>query len=130
MGLTIFFIHAIISKETFLRGKYVLRIFIKMKYCPNCGNELKENQEVCLNCGKVLITKSSATSQVDTGGFGWGLLGFCIPLVGLILYLIWKDEKPKTAKIAGKGALISAILYVVLMIVYIIILIGLMMVFT
>ena len=49
----------------------------------------------------------------DTGGFGWGLLGFCIPIVGLILFLVWKGEKPKTAKAAGMGALISVIIGVV-----------------
>lgn len=46
----------------------------------------------------------------DNGGFLWGLLGCCIPVVGLILFLVWKDEKPKTAKAAGLGALISVIL--------------------
>lgn len=43
----------------------------------------------------------------DKGGFLWGLLGCCIPLAGLILFLVWKDEKPKTAKSAGIGALVS-----------------------
>lgn len=45
----------------------------------------------------------------DNGGFLWGLLGCCIPVVGLILFLVWKDQKPKTAKAAGIGALISVI---------------------
>lgn len=49
----------------------------------------------------------------DKGGFLWGLLGFCIPLVGLILFLVWKDSKPKSAKAAGIGALVSVILGVV-----------------
>ncbi len=49
----------------------------------------------------------------DNGGFLWGLLGFCIPVVGLILFLIWKDQKPKTAKAAGIGALVSVIIAVV-----------------
>lgn len=49
----------------------------------------------------------------DNGGFLWGLLGFCIPIVGLILFLIWKDQKPKTAKAAGIGALVSVIIGVV-----------------
>ena len=48
-------------------------------------------------------------APVDNGGFGWGLLGCCIPLVGLILFLVWKNEKPKTAKAVGMGALISVI---------------------
>lgn len=45
--------------------------------------------------------------MVDDGGFLWGLLGCCIPIVGLILYLVWKNERPKTAKAAGIGALVS-----------------------
>lgn len=48
----------------------------------------------------------------DNGGFLWGLLGCCIPIVGLILFLVWKDQKPKTAKAAGIGALISVVLAV------------------
>lgn len=49
----------------------------------------------------------------DKGGFLWGLLGFCIPIVGLILFLVWKDSKPKSAKAAGIGALVSVIIAVV-----------------
>ena len=48
----------------------------------------------------------------DNGGFLWGLLGCCIPIVGLVLFLVWKDQKPKTAKAAGIGALVSVILAV------------------
>mgnify|MGYP001141456942 CR=1 FL=1 len=50
---------------------------------------------------------------VDNGGFLWGLLGCCIPIVGLILFLVWKDTKPKTAKAAGIGALVSVVLAVI-----------------
>lgn len=50
----------------------------------------------------------------DKGGFGWGLLGFCIPIVGLVLWLVWKNDKPITAKVAGKGALISVCIGIVL----------------
>ena len=49
----------------------------------------------------------------DNGGFLWGLLGCCIPIVGLVLFLVWKDTKPKTAKAAGIGALVSVILIVI-----------------
>ena len=50
----------------------------------------------------------------DRGGFLWGLLGCCIPVVGLVLFLVWRDEKPKTAKAAGIGALVSVILTVLI----------------
>ncbi|MBD5548067.1 MAG: hypothetical protein HDQ97_11815 [Lachnospiraceae bacterium] len=58
----------------------------------------------------------------DNGGFLWGLLGCCIPIVGLILFLVWKDQKPKTAKAAGIGALVSVILLVAYYIVMFVIL--------
>ena len=48
------------------------------------------------------------------GGFLWGLLGCCIPVVGLVLFLVWRDEKPKTAKVAGIGALVSVILTILI----------------
>lgn len=49
----------------------------------------------------------------DNGGIGWGLLGCCIPIVGLVLFLVWKDTKPKTAKAAGIGALVSVCISIV-----------------
>lgn len=49
----------------------------------------------------------------DSGSIGWGVLGFCIPIVGLILFLVWKDQKPRTAKVAGIGALIAVIISVI-----------------
>ena len=49
--------------------------------------------------------------QEDSGtSIGWGILGFFIPIVGLILYLVWKTDRPKDSKAAGIGALVSVIL--------------------
>jgi peptidyl-prolyl cis-trans isomerase B (cyclophilin B) len=48
----------------------------------------------------------------DQGGFGWGVLGFFIPIVGLVLFLVWRQAKPKTAKAVGVGALVGAVLEV------------------
>jgi hypothetical protein len=79
-----------------------------MKYCSNCGASVNENAVVCVSCGAALAN-SQLASQNDSGGFGYALLGFFIPVVGLILYLIWKDSKPKSASAAGKGALTSVI---------------------
>jgi len=50
----------------------------------------------------------------DTGSFGWAVLGFFFPIVGLILFLVWKTEKPVSAKQAGMGALVSVVAAVVL----------------
>ena len=58
---------------------------------------------------------------VDNGGFLWGLLGCCVPIAGLILFLVWKDTKPKTAKAAGIGALVSVVLAILYYIVVIVV---------
>lgn len=54
------------------------------------------------------------TNPQDTGSIGWGVLGFFFPLVGFILWLVWKQERPLTAKKAGVGALIGVIAVVAL----------------
>lgn len=56
---------------------------------------------------------TNVTNTNDNGGFLWGLLGCCIPLVGLILFLVWKDNKSKTAKAAGIGAIVGVVISVV-----------------
>lgn len=89
-----------------------------MAYCRKCGHEIDDQAVICPHCG---VSQTSAPQVVDDGGFGWGLLGCCIPIVGLILFLIWKDTKPKTAKALGIGALVPVIITVA----YYIIIIGL-----
>ena len=83
-----------------------------MAFCKNCGVQIDDHATVCPSCG-VSQTNTTAPAVVDNGGFGWGVLGCCIPIVGLILFLVWKDTKPKTAKAAGIGALVSVIVSVV-----------------
>ena len=56
---------------------------------------------------------SNQPRVTDKGGFLWGLLGCCIPIVGLVLFLVWKDQKPKTAKAAGIGALVCVGFWIV-----------------
>ena len=88
-----------------------------MAYCKNCGTQIDDQAVVCPQCG---VAQAKAPAVVDNGGFWWGALGCCVPIVGLILFLVWKDTKPKTAKAAGVGALVSvgiAIVYYILMLV-------------
>ena len=93
-----------------------------MAYCTRCGAELQPNQQFCTQCGKPahddVVVPSSSVS--DEGGFGWGLLGFCVPVAGLVLYLVWMNDKPNSAKAAGKGALISVIISFILAIIYVV----------
>ena len=74
-----------------------------MAYCKNCGQSIDDKAVICPHCG---VSQETRHDVVDDGVFLWGLLGCCIPIVGLILYLVWKNERPRTAKAAGIGALV------------------------
>lgn len=84
-----------------------------MKYCQNCGTELNDLQTRCPDCGEFYVNRreNAARSYAvnDEGGFLWGLLGFCVPVAGLVLYLVWKDERPNNARAAGIGALVNVV---------------------
>lgn len=83
-----------------------------MAYCRNCGAQISDQAASCPRCGHP--QRPMASGSQDTGSFGWGVLGFCMPVVGLVLYLVWKDTKPRNSIMAGKGALICVIVTVVL----------------
>ena len=51
-------------------------------------------------------------APADAPNTGFAVLGFFFPLIGLILFLMWKDQTPLKAKSAGKGALIGVIVWV------------------
>ena len=78
-------------------------------FCKNCGQEIDDKAVICPHCG---VSQKDDSSVSDSGSIGWGFLGCCIPIVGLILFLVWRDNKPKNAKAAGimmeKGKLVKA----------------------
>lgn len=93
-------------------------------YCTHCGAECSDETLFCTKCGKKLeqnkegsMTGKDATYVPDDApSFGYAILGFIIPIVGLILYLVWKDQTPLRAGSAGKGALVSVILTAIVII--------------
>ena len=115
-----------------------------MAYCSNCGTQLEDEATFCPNCGMILDVGEKYNSNIqqqtthynqsppkrkmdpyDSGSFGWAVLGFFVPLVGLILFLVWAQTKPKSAKMAGIGALVSVIMTVVFYVLYFILILAL-----
>ena len=83
-------------------------------YCNNCGRPVDDNSTYCSNCGARLNPMHEQSYIEDKPCFGFALLGFFIPLIGLILFLIYEGKKPKRAKSAGIGALIGFITEIIL----------------
>lgn len=126
-----------------------------MNYCMNCGREYDGAPGYCPECAatyqqppyqqapqyqqppyqqapyqqppvqNVYVQAPYPPTEVDAPNIGFAILSFFFPIVGLILYIIWKDKTPLKAKSCGKGALISVIVNavssVVITIVYVLI---------
>lgn len=104
-------------------------------YCKYCGKEIEEGSAFCPHCGKEQQGNAGTDAGAGTGAGangappygapqrpveqdapngGFAVLCFFFPLIGLILYLIWKDTLPLRARSCGKGALIGVIVAVAL----------------
>jgi hypothetical protein len=83
-------------------------------YCTHCGAVIKKEAEICPKCGcRVASVPSSVKNANDGSSFGYAFLGFLIPLLGLILFIVWKSNYPLRAKSCGTGALIGFIIGVI-----------------
>lgn len=74
-------------------------------YCQNCGKEIPNEAVVCVHCG-VSVAKNKNTSN-EPASTVLKIVCFCLPIVGLILYLVYMDNCPIKAKECGKFALIG-----------------------
>ncbi len=102
-------------------------------FCTGCGTEFATDAQFCSVCGKPRPAQSTQpvyqqngyqqsgyrpqNYEQDAPSTGMKVLGFFLPGVGLILYLVWRDQLPLKAKSAGKGALIGVIVWAALCVV-------------
>lgn len=85
-------------------------------FCKNCGKEIDEKAFCCPNCGALIenLATPQGVMQEDKPSAGFAVLSFFIPLVGLVLWLTWRDKTPLKAKSCGKWALIGFIANIVI----------------
>lgn len=100
-------------------------------FCPNCGTQNDDQATFCSSCGTALKTQQgSSYSSTPTPGGGnedkgaetiVQVLSFCFPIVGLVLYFVWKDDKPKAAnqvcKMAAIGFGVGVLFYIIMMVI-------------
>ncbi len=62
-----------------------------MKFCPNCGSELKEGADICVKCGKIINgnipvnNQANVQTETSTKTNGLALAGFITALASLLL---------------------------------------------
>lgn len=56
-----------------------------MKYCPNCGSKLEDNQETCLKCGKIIRGTANTNTgyKTDKSKIAAGILGILLGAFGV-----------------------------------------------
>lgn len=85
-------------------------------YCSRCGREIDDKALTCPYCGTKTMNNINTAIINDRPSFGYAFISFIIPLVGFILYLIYRDERPKRAKSALKGAAAGIVVYILIVI--------------
>ena len=84
-----------------------------MKTCYNCGNELIDSAEFCMNCGVFV-----GETKDDIKDIIWALVGFFNPIAGIVLFFYWRKDKPKSARACILGALLAIILIIAYYVLY------------
>lgn len=93
-------------------------------FCKNCGAEIDDKAVVCPKCGVSTANNKGIAASDDAPSGGFAFLCFLFPILGLILYLVWKDTYPQKAHSCGKGAIIGVIVSVAVVILYFIIVVA------
>ena len=104
-----------------------------MKICTACRSQLPDTYTACPNCGNTNLVMDQNNMQqqpvmpgqpmgnmqqmpgpgyqqapvADNCGIGWLILSFLIPLAGIILFFVWKNTKPQSAKKCGIVGLVG-----------------------
>ena len=76
-------------------------------FCSKCGKEIMEEAVICPNCGCPVVGKTISNSVEDIPNGGLNVLGFLIPLAGLIMYCTMVGKTPKKANQIGLFSLIG-----------------------
>lgn len=86
-------------------------------YCTSCGNQMMQGAEFCPSCGVKTSNKVEKAFNVeDRSSFGFNLLSFFIPIVGLILYFGFKEKTPIKAKGVLTWGIIGFVVNIILLI--------------
>ena len=92
-------------------------------YCKYCGKKMADDSCYCPSCGRnqdlginaewdvnAIRYDDKRTDDVDGAAIILAILGFIIPLIGIIACICYKD-KPKAAKTIGIATLVGFIFW-------------------
>ena len=88
-------------------------------FCTKCGHEIVDEAVVCTKCGCAVNGAhciSKAVTDEDTPNGLLNILGFLIPLAGLIMFCVMHSTSPRKANQIGIFSLFGFIINFILII--------------
>lgn len=95
-------------------------------FCNNCGKKIAEGSKFCPECGSDLTKYSqyndyrpinetdfgnnTVENPDDSSSFGYALLSFVAPIIGIVLFIVWNKEYPKRAKSCLQGLIAGVVI--------------------
>lgn len=87
-------------------------------YCRNCGKFHNDQDAFCRNCGakiiyddiKVVVKEEKKKEKVSVG---WWFLAFFFPLIGFILFFVYRKKRPRVGKRLIVGTIVGFVVGVV-----------------
>lgn len=86
-------------------------------FCRYCKKYVPAGKKECPYCGRNEFSSVSIAKNLDEPDAKLYVLSFFIPIVGLILFLIWKNQYPERASSCADGATNGIITYIILSII-------------
>lgn len=79
-------------------------------FCSKCGHELMDEAVVCTKCGCAVKCSGNTTADEDMPNGLLNVIGFLIPLAGLIMFCVMHGQTPRKANQIGLFSLIGFII--------------------
>ena len=93
-------------------------------YCPGCGKQITVNDHYCPYCGKQLNSDQqpnynyrpdySHVNGDDAPSIGYSIISVFVPIIGIILYFLFKRNYPNRAQACGIAALIGFLINLII----------------
>lgn len=83
--------------------------YMALVHCRECGEMISETAPTCPKCGakQNIGGINGMEENLRAGSIGLKILSFLIPLAGLILYIVKRNEDPAAAKSYGLWAILG-----------------------
>lgn len=90
-------------------------------YCSQCGKEIETDMKYCPYCGAIVninVNENVNQSEQDAPSLLFAFISFFAPIIGIVLYIIWRKDSPKKAASCLKGLAAGIIFEIILYIIF------------